>query len=122
MKPKVALTKGKNRFDNIYKSLQLLADDIDLKGKNNIFINVNFTSRFDQLGATHVDSVRACLKFLRERYQGKITITEGIKGLTRSIYDKLDYFGLEKEFSAELIDTDQGGGSRWRFMMQVCTR
>jgi len=109
MKPKVALTKGENRFENTYKSLQLLNDDIDIKGKDNIFIKVNFTSRFDQLGATHVDSVRACLKFLRERYQGKITIAEGIKGLTRSIFDKLGYLRLEKEFGVELFDTDQGG-------------
>ena len=109
MKPKVTLTKGENRFENTYKSLQLLNDDIDIKGKDNIFIKVNFTSRFDQLGATHVDSVRACLKFLRERYQGKITIAEGIKGLTRSIFDKLGYLRLEKEFGVELFDTDQGG-------------
>ena len=65
MKPKVALVKGGNRAENIDRSLRLLGDEINLKGKKNVLVKVNFSSRDNQLGATHVNAVRALLKFLR---------------------------------------------------------
>jgi len=91
MKPKVALVKGGNRAENIDRSLRLLEEDISLKGVKNLFIKVNLISRDNQLGATHADGVRALLQFLRERYLGKITITEGIRGTAQTIFDKLGY-------------------------------
>src|SRR5208283_757510 len=108
MKPKVALVKGGNRAANIDRSLRLLGDDINLKGINNIFIKVNLISRDNQLGATHVDGVRALLKYLRERYRGKITITEGLRGTAQTIFDKLGYPPLIKEFGVEFFDLHNG--------------
>jgi uncharacterized protein (DUF362 family) len=108
MKPKVALVKGGNRAENIERSLRLLGDDIDLKGKKNLFIKVNLISRDNQLGATHVDGVRALLKYLRERYQGKITITEGLRGTAQTIFEKLGYPPLIKEFGVQFFDLHNG--------------
>jgi hypothetical protein len=45
MHSKVALTKGQNRAENIYRSLQLLDGDINLTGKNNVFIKLNLISK-----------------------------------------------------------------------------
>jgi uncharacterized protein (DUF362 family) len=113
MKPKVALVKGGNRAENIDKSLRLLGDEINLKGKKNVLVKVNFSSRDNQLGATHVDAVRALLKFLKERYAGKITIAESTWGPTLPRYEQFGYAGLEKEFGVELIDLNKG---RWELV------
>lgn len=76
MKSKVALTRGGNRPQNIDTSLRLIESEIDLKDKRNLLIKVNFVSTSNQLAATHVDATRSLLQFLRERYDGKITIGE----------------------------------------------
>ena len=68
MKPKVALTAGDSRHDNIRKALDLINEDIDLTGKSDVFIKVNFVDVNNQVAATHVDGIRALLEFLRERY------------------------------------------------------
>jgi uncharacterized protein (DUF362 family) len=108
MKPKVALVKGVNRAENIERSLRLLGDDINLTGVKNLFIKINLISRDNQLGATHADGVRALLQFLRERYEGKITITEGIRGTAQTIFDKLGYPPIFKEFGVGFFDLHQG--------------
>jgi uncharacterized protein (DUF362 family) len=104
MKPKVALVKGGDRAGNIYKSLQLLGDDINLKGKKNIFIKVNLISMENQLAATEPEAVRGLLRYLKERYQGKITITEGIRGPAQAIFETFGYPELIKEFGVEFLD------------------
>ena len=109
MKPKVAVVKGRSRAENIDRSLRLLGDDIDLKDKKNVLIKVNFSSRDNQLGATHIDAVRALCKFLRERYTGKISVVESSWGPTMVKFEQFGYMGLEKEFGVELVDLNKGG-------------
>jgi uncharacterized protein (DUF362 family) len=108
MKPKVALVKGGNRAENIDRSLRLLGDDINLKGVKNLYIKVNLVSRDNQLGSTHVDGVRALLKFLQERYTGKITIAEGFRESTPARFERFGYPALTKEFGIEIFDLYQG--------------
>ena len=108
MKPKVALTRGGNRTENIYKSLQLLGDDINLKGKKNVFIKLNLISKENQLAATHAEGVRGLLQFLRERYHGKITLTEGWRGPAQTVFERFGYPALAKEFGAEIFDLHKG--------------
>lgn len=104
MKSKVALTKSGNRSQNIDTALQLIENEINLKGKQNLFIKVNFVSTKNQLAATHVDAVRPLLKFLRERYDGKITIGESTLRPTGVGYERFGYLGLMKEFGVKLVD------------------
>ena len=108
MKPKVALVKGGNRAENIDKSLRLLGDDIDLKGKNNLLIKVNFVSTSNQLAATHADAIRPLLRFLRERYNGKITIGEATNRSAFVGFERFGYLDLIKEFGIELVDLNKG--------------
>jgi uncharacterized protein (DUF362 family) len=91
MKSKVALTKGGTREQNIDESLRLIEGDINLRPKSRVFIKVNFVSTKNQLAATHVDAVRALLKFLRERYDGKITIGESTYAPARQGYVRFGY-------------------------------
>ena len=107
-KPKVALTRGGNRSQNIDTALRLIEDEIDLKGKKNLLIKVNFTSIDNQLAATHVDAMRSLLQFLKERYDGKITIGDSAAGSAHAGYERFGYLNLVEEFGVELIDFNQG--------------
>lgn len=104
MKSKVALTKSGNRSQNIDTGLRLIENEINLKGKQDLFIKVNFVSTRNQLAATHVDAVRPLLKFLRERYDGKISIGEATLGTADVGYERFGYLDLIKEFDVELVD------------------
>ena len=104
MKSKVALTKSGNRSQNIDTGLRLIENEIDLKGRRNLFIKVNLVSTKNQLASTHVDAVRPLLRFLRERYDGKITIGESTLGPIGVGYERFGYLGLIKEFDVELVD------------------
>jgi uncharacterized protein (DUF362 family) len=108
MKPRVALTHSGSRAQNIDQALRLIKDDINLKGKKNVLVKVNFTSRDNGLGATNVEAVRALLKFLREFYKGKITIGESTNVPAAVRYERFGYNGLEKEFDVELADLNLG--------------
>ncbi|MFC2038413.1 DUF362 domain-containing protein, partial [Chloroflexota bacterium] len=61
-----------------------------------------------QLAATHVESVRTLLKFIRERYTGKITIGESTLGPASRGFENFGYQGLIKEFGVEFEDINEG--------------
>ncbi len=108
MKPKVALTQSSNRSQNVNMALQLIEDDVDFKDKTNLFIKVNFVSTKNQLAATHVDAVRGLLQFIRERYNGKVTIGESTLGPARDGFERFGYLSLVKEFGVNLVDLNDG--------------
>jgi len=113
MKSKTALAKGGNRSQNIDTSLRLIENEIDLEGKRDLFIKVNFVSTHNQLAATHVNAVRPLLKFLRERYNGTITIGESTLGTADAGYERFGYLDLIKEFGVELVDLNE---SEWELI------
>jgi uncharacterized protein (DUF362 family) len=113
VKSKVALTKSDSRVKNIEAGLRLIESEIDLEVKSDVFIKVNFTSTNNQRAATHVDAVRALLRFLRERYGGKITIGESTAVPAREGYTRFGYVDLVKEFDVELVDLNEG---EWVFL------
>ena len=108
VKSQVALSKGSKRAENIEAALRLIESDIDIETKPDVFIKVNLVSTRNQLAATHVDGVRALLRFLRERYDGKITIGESTLGPARDGYARFGYLDLVKEFNVELVDLNDG--------------
>lgn len=77
---KVAVTKGRNRYKNIYKGLELLEASIKakIKDKQKILIKPNFLHLQNQLSSTHAQAVKAILDFLVNiGYKRPITIAEG---------------------------------------------
>ena len=108
VRPKVALTRGGDRMGNIDAALRLIESDIDLGARSNVFIKVNFVSTTKPLAATHVDAVRAVLRFLRERYDGTVTIGESTIVPAREGYSNYGYLDLVKEFNVRLVDLNEG--------------
>ncbi|MFC2020456.1 DUF362 domain-containing protein [Chloroflexota bacterium] len=108
MKPRVAFTATGSRSQNIETALRLIESDIDLTGKSDLFIKVNFVNTEIQGAATHVDGVRSLLQFLRERYRGKITIGESTLGPASRGFERYGYLDLVKEFNVELVDLNKG--------------
>ena len=101
---RVALVKGADRKANIRKALELIADDIDLKGRLPV-IKVNFVSSYKPLCATHPDAVRPIIEFLKDRGEKEILVAEGATvGTTARGFRDYGYEALAKEYNLKLID------------------
>jgi uncharacterized protein (DUF362 family) len=101
---RVALVKGDDRKSNIRKALELIAEDIDLKGRRPI-IKVNFVSTTVPVSATHIDAARAVVEFLRDRGEKDIAIAEGATwGTTPRGFQDYGYLDLARAYGLELID------------------
>ena len=73
----VTLVQGDNRYANVRQALAGISGELDLTGKQRVLIKPNFVVTDKPLAATHVDAVRAVLDFIREHYDGPVTIAEG---------------------------------------------
>jgi uncharacterized protein (DUF362 family) len=101
---RVALVKGDDRKANVRNALELIAGDINLKGRRP-FLKVNFVSTYVPLCATHPDAVRAIVEFLKDRGEKSIVVAEAASmGTTPMGYEKYGYHELAKEYGLELID------------------
>lgn len=107
----VALIKGNDRSENIYKALKLIEDQVfsGIQGRQ-ILIKPNFVQTSKQLAATHVDAIRGILEFLRQHYKKEILIGEATatKEGTMVGYKNYGYLDLEKKYKAKLIDLNLG--------------
>ncbi|MEK7753785.1 MAG: DUF362 domain-containing protein [Acidobacteriota bacterium] len=108
----VALIKGNDRRENIFKSLKLIEDQVfSAIGNKQILIKPNFVQTSRQLAATHVDAIRGILEFLRPRYKQEILIGEAAAGKEGTLagYKNYGYPALEKEYKVKLVDLNLGG-------------
>jgi Uncharacterized conserved protein len=107
----VALIKGNDRAENIYKALKLIENEVfsGIQGKQ-ILIKPNFVQTSKQLAATHVDAVRGILEFLRPHYKKEILIGEAAatKEGTMVGYKNYGYESLEKKYKVKLLDLNLG--------------
>jgi uncharacterized protein (DUF362 family) len=108
---RVALVKGNDRRENIYKSLKLIEDQVfDGIGNKRVLIKPNFVQTSKQLAASHVDAMRGILDFLRSRYRPEILIGEAAAGKdgTFAGYKNYGYHALENEYKVQLVDLNLG--------------
>jgi uncharacterized protein (DUF362 family) len=104
-KSRVALVCGDDRSENVAQALQLLADEIDLSGKQRVLIKPNFVTPDRPLACTHADAVRAVLDFVRARYDGRLTIAEGPSARPAAeSFRILGYESLARKYDARLVD------------------
>ena len=97
---KVALTRGNSRFESISKALNLALADYDWSSCNFILIKPNFVSTTNQLAATHVDAVRAVIRFVREHTGALVVIGEGTANSnTWEGFLNFGYMKLREEFT-----------------------
>ncbi len=107
---KISLIKGKRRYQNVFKSLKLIEDDIEkeISGKKKIVIKPNFVSSSNQLAATHKDSVRAILDIISQFTDRKIIIAESAAiGSAMDGFKNYDYFSLKDSYNVDFVDLDQ---------------
>jgi uncharacterized protein (DUF362 family) len=105
----VALTRGDDRYSNVASALDLIADQIEVRGKERILIKPNFVMTDRPLAATHVDAVRAVLEFLRRRTSAMITIGESSAAAdTMDGYRNYGYTDLAKDYNVKLVDFNRG--------------
>jgi len=101
----VALVQGENRRVTVAAALERIADQVRLDSVRCVLIKPNFVSVSRQLGATHVDAVRAVLDFVRARYDGRIVVGEGAAlSSTWEGYRNFCYEPLAAEYGVELVD------------------
>jgi uncharacterized protein (DUF362 family) len=107
----VALIKGNDRSENIYKALKLIENEVfsGIQGKQ-ILIKPNFVQTSKQLAATHVDAVKGILEFLRPHYKKEVLIGESTatKEGTFAGYKNYGYEALVNNYKVKLIDLNLG--------------
>ena len=107
----IALIKGNDRRENIYRSLKLIGDQVlSGIGDRQILIKPNFVQTNVQLAATHADALRGILEFLRPHYKQEILIGEAAPTAegTMAGYEHYGYQDLVKEYKVKLVDLNQG--------------
>jgi uncharacterized protein (DUF362 family) len=107
-RPAVAVARGDDRYGTVRRSLDLIADQIDLAGKRCVFVKPNLVSCEYQLAATHVDALRAVISWVRERYTGRIVLGEGTGMPAAGGFRHFGYAALAEELGVELADLNQG--------------
>ena len=103
---KVALVKGENRYDNVKKALEIIKEDIHngIEGKKSILLKPNLVSPYNQLSATHIDTIRAILDFIGNFTDQQIIIGEGSAYDTLTAFKNYKYDQLQGTYNVKLID------------------
>lgn len=103
---RVALVKGENRYGNIKRALEMIKEDIhnDIQGKKSILLKPNLVSSYNQLAATHVDTIRATLDFIGHFTDQQITIGEGSAYDTSTAFKNFKYNQLHDKYNIRLVD------------------
>jgi uncharacterized protein (DUF362 family) len=101
----VSLIRGDDRYDNVRRALDAIADTVDFSRARRLLVKPNLVSATNQLASTHVDAIRALLDFLRQRDAGHIVIAENTaEGATKDAYREFGYERLFDEYDIELVD------------------
>ncbi|MDP2727342.1 MAG: DUF362 domain-containing protein [Dehalococcoidia bacterium] len=113
MAARVSLVKGPSRYDNIRRGLELIEADIRLEPDQTIVVKPNLTSSTTALAITHVEALRAVLRFLRERTSASIIIAEGTGTAAESTpvaFKQFGYYALAQKFGVALVDLNKDTG------------
>ena len=103
----VSLVKRENKYDNVYRSLELIMADLKaLRGKRRVLIKPNLTASVYPYANTDVSAIRAILDFFRKNLDNfndmEFSIFEGsgsayYEGITtREVFERFGYPELEK--------------------------
>ncbi|MBN1361299.1 MAG: DUF362 domain-containing protein [Sedimentisphaerales bacterium] len=103
---RVALVKGNDRRDNVLAALKQIEDQVvPAIGNKKVLVKPNFVSTNRPLAATHVDTVRAILDFLKPHVKSQIIVAESpAGGSAMTGFQNYDYLKLEQEYNCTLVD------------------
>ena len=106
----VSLTKGEDRYNNVYESLKLIKKDLaKLNRAKTVLIKPNLTATSKEDANTSIDALKAIIDFINENFSGagekELVIMEGSgsayydKTTTRSVFERYGYYDLEREYA-----------------------
>ena len=106
----VSLTKGEDRYKNVYESLRLIKQDLSkLDMARNVLIKPNLTATSREEANTSIEALKAIIDFINEHYNGafkkELVMMEGSgsayyeKTTTKSVFERFGYYDLEREYS-----------------------
>lgn len=108
----VAFVKTTNRAEGVARAIDLL-DLASLKGKD-LFIKPNFNSADEPPGSTHLDTLGALVKKLRQSEAGRLTIGDRSgMGDTRTVMNSKDVFRFARENGCETLVFDELSENQW---------
>jgi uncharacterized protein (DUF362 family) len=108
-RPKVALTTGDQRTDNIVRALKSLEKDIAAAiGKRRVVIKPNLVTANVPLACSHADAIAGILDFLKgiDKLEGTI-IAESSASNTQQGFQFNGYPRLADKYKVQLVDLDQ---------------
>ena len=107
----VSLVGGQHRKDNIAKALQLIREEIDVRGK--VLIKPNLSALANKDANTDVEAVAAIIEFFNKEYVGlQITVGDCSGGAyyagqsTRTVLERFGYYELERYGNVKVVDFD----------------
>lgn len=112
----VSLARGESRQENILKVLNLIKKDIykdikKLKKTDYILIKPNLMTAKNPQATTNIQAIETLLKFIREKYKGKIIIAEGsVIGSTIEAFKNYHLYPLAESYNCELLDLNHDEG------------
>ena len=106
---KVALVKGDDRREIVSQALKKIEDQvIPALGNKKVLIKPNLVVTDNPLAATHVDTIRAILDFLKPHVKGQIIIGESSAvGSPMPGFQNIGYMALEKEYNCKLLNLNE---------------
>jgi len=119
---RVGITKGSDRADNAFRSLQLFKKEIAAAiGTKRVVIKVNFVSYppSNNWAHTRVEHTEGILEFLKSIGKTDVVIAESAAGAnTMTAHDACGYWNLTKKYPVKLVDLNQEGfthGDIWLY-------
>ncbi len=101
---KVSISSTNDRAKGVSESLGLIDDEVVIPDRP-VMVKPNFVTTSNQLAATHVDTTRATLDYLRGRGVSEFIVAVGPAiGTPDSGFDNYGYRALKDEFNVEFMD------------------
>ena len=103
----VSLVKGVVRYDNLFKSLELIQKDIEnrLSNRMRIVIKPDLLHINGCTGLVRMGAVKAVLDFVEEFTNKKITIAEGSFS-EHDVFHRHDYHDLLQDYSVRFLNVN----------------
>ena len=110
---KVSLVRTSDRAEGVRRAIALL-DSNPVRGKP-VILKPNFNSADTTPGSTHVDTLRALVRELREMGASTVTLAErsGPGDSTDTVMQKKGIFDLAKEQGFEILNLQEMGSEGW---------
>ena len=113
---RVGLAKAGDRRTNVYRSLDLIREDVECKIAEQVLLKPNFLSNKNQLASTHPDAIRGAIDFLLSTPTPpkEIIIAEGgNEDFSGETFANFGYPTLQDEYSVPIRLVDINEETEW---------